>query len=99
MARCGTGVIVDEVFVGGGRSQQRLRAALSGSDVLWVGVHCSGQVAAARERGRPDRIPGMAESQAEVVHHGVDYDLTVDTTGSSTRQCADVIHRRVVGRL
>ena len=68
MARCGTGVIVDEVFVGGGRSQQRLRAALSGSDVLWVGVHCSGQVAAARERGRPDRIPGMAESQAEVVH-------------------------------
>ena len=98
IARSGTGVIVDEVFLGGGRSQLRLGAALSGLEVLWVGVHCSGSVAAARERRRPDRIDGMAEAQAELVHAGVGYDLTVDTTGTSTEACAAVIHRRVTGR-
>lgn len=98
VARSGPGVIVDEVFLGGGRSQQRLRAALSGLDILWVGVHCSAGVAAARERRRPDRKQGMAESQAEMVHTGVAYDLTVDTTECSTELCADLIHRRIVDR-
>jgi chloramphenicol 3-O phosphotransferase len=50
IARVGTGLIVDEVFLGGGASQARLRTALEGLSVLWVGVRCNAAVAEARER-------------------------------------------------
>ena len=40
IAASGTGVIVDEVFLDGGNGQERLRTALSGLEVLWVGVTC-----------------------------------------------------------
>jgi chloramphenicol 3-O phosphotransferase len=96
MARSGVGVIVDEVFLGGGDAQARLRAALSGLDVLWVGVHCDPGVAAAREAARPDRVPGMAAAQAEAVHQGVNYDVEVDTTSLSALDCAQRIKARVV---
>jgi chloramphenicol 3-O phosphotransferase len=78
IAANGTGVILDEVFLDGERNQERLRAAFVGLDVLWVGVQCESQVAAAREALRPDRVPGMAESQATVVHEGVLYDVIVE---------------------
>ena len=58
MARAGTGLIVDEVFLGGGASQARLRSALDGLSVLWVGVRCDAAVAEARERQRGDRNVG-----------------------------------------
>lgn len=93
MARAGTGVIVDEVFLSGSTSQDRLRAELQGLQVLWVGVHCDADVAAARESRRGDRTAGMAASQATVVHHGVLYDVEVDTTNSSPVQAA----RRILG--
>jgi chloramphenicol 3-O phosphotransferase len=96
MARSGTGVIVDEVFLGGRESQERLATALGGLVVLWVGVTCNAAVAAAREAARPDRIVGMAESQAASVHQGVRYDVTVDTTDTPTQDCARVILERVV---
>src|SRR6202044_1435050 len=37
IAANGTGVIVDEVFLDGGAGQERLRMALDGLEVLWVG--------------------------------------------------------------
>jgi chloramphenicol 3-O phosphotransferase len=79
MARTGTGLIVDEVFLGGGVSQDRLRAAFLGLSVLWVGVRCDAAVAEARELQRGDRNIGMARDQAERVHQGVRYDVVVDT--------------------
>ncbi len=88
IAASGTGVIVDEVFLDGVRSQERLRTALAGLGVLWIGVKCDREVARAREALRPDRVAGMAESQAIVVHEGVVYDLTVDTTHGSSESCA-----------
>ncbi|WP_338090795.1 chloramphenicol phosphotransferase CPT family protein [Planosporangium thailandense] len=91
IGRCGTGLILDEVFLGGGSSQKRLAAALSGLPVVWVGVHCTPEVAAARERGRPDRVVGMARLQAERVHEGVIYDLVVETTATSAADCASAI--------
>ncbi|MET9659335.1 chloramphenicol phosphotransferase CPT [Streptomyces sp. NPDC006510] len=91
MARTGAGVIVDEVFLGGAASQQRWQKALGGLRVLWVGVRCEGAVAAAREIARGDRVPGMAVSQADVVHQGVTYDLEVDTTRSEPMECARII--------
>jgi chloramphenicol 3-O phosphotransferase len=91
MARCGTGVIIDEVFLGGRASQARLSRALSDLAVLWVGVHCAPEVAEARERQREDRVPGMARRQAERVHQGVVYDLVVDTTSTTAVECARAI--------
>ncbi|MCX4731864.1 chloramphenicol phosphotransferase CPT [Streptomyces sp. NBC_01363] len=91
MARAGAGVIVDEVFLGGAASQQRWQKALDGLPVLWVGVRCESAVAVAREIARGDRVPGMAASQADVVHEGVTYDIEVDTTRSESMECARII--------
>lgn len=88
IGRSGTGLIVVEVFLGARASQARLAAALSGLAVAWVGVRCDRDVAAARERSRPDRVVGMAHLQAERVHEGVTYDLVVDTTATSAADCA-----------
>jgi len=88
IARTGTGVIVDEVFLDGGESQARLRAALDGLDVLWVGVRCDPGVAEGRELQRPDRVRGMAKHQAKRVHEGVSYDIEVETSHVSSAECA-----------
>ena len=105
IARAETGVIVDEVFLNGAGSQHRLRVALDGLRVLWIGVHCDPAIAAARESTRDDRTdrkgdrhPGMAEAQADVVHDGIRYDLEVDTTATSAMECARAIQRRVITR-
>ena len=79
LLRSGTGVIVDDVFLNGGGNQGRLRTAFGGLAVLWVGVTCDRESARAREAWRPDRVPGMAESQSAYVHEGV------CTTWSSTQ--------------
>ncbi|RKS72444.1 chloramphenicol 3-O phosphotransferase [Motilibacter peucedani] len=99
IARAGVGVLVDDVFLDGRTSQDRLRAHLSGVQVLWVGVRCDPDVAAARELARGDRPLGMARAQAERVHVGAAYDLEVDTGTASLQDCARdlaaaVAHRR-----
>ncbi len=91
IGRCGAGLILDEVFMGGGSSQERLASALAGLPVVWVGVRCDPEVAAARERGRSDRVGGTARLQAARVHEGVVYDLVVDTTAASAADCARAI--------
>jgi chloramphenicol 3-O phosphotransferase len=91
IGRAGTGVIIDEVFLGGGESQARLRTALKGLAVLWVGVRCDADVAEAREVQRSDRTIGMARNQAEQVHRGERYDLVVETTAMSSDECARAV--------
>ncbi|MFI5792400.1 chloramphenicol phosphotransferase CPT [Streptomyces sp. NPDC051677] len=93
MAHAGARVIIDDVFLGGARSQEGWREALAGLDVLWVGVRCEAAVAAGREIARGDRVRGMAEQQAELVHRGVVYDLEVDTTHTEALDCARTIAR------
>ncbi|WP_199749963.1 chloramphenicol phosphotransferase CPT [Amycolatopsis sp. WAC 04169] len=95
MVRAGARVIIDDAFLGGATSQQRWRDALDGLDVLWVGVRCDGVVAAGREMARGDRVTGMAEAQAEVVHRGVVYDFEVDTGVNEALACAREIAARV----
>lgn len=95
MARAGARVIVDEVFLGGAASQDRWRTALTGLDVLWVGVRCEAGVAEGRETARGDRDAGMARSQALIVHDGVRYDLEVDTTRTESLECARTIAARL----
>jgi chloramphenicol 3-O phosphotransferase len=91
LARTGTGLIVDEVFLGGGASQDRLRAAFWDLSVLWVGVRCDAAVAEARELQRGDRNIGQARDQAERVHEGVHYDIVVDTDEVAPSDSARVI--------
>ncbi|REE66022.1 chloramphenicol 3-O phosphotransferase [Streptomyces sp. 3212.3] len=95
MARAGARIIVDEVFLGQAGSQQRWQKALGDLQVLWVGVRCDGAVAAGREMARGDRVTGMAFSQADLVHHGVVYDLEVDTTHTESMECARTIAAHV----
>ncbi|NUS88392.1 MAG: chloramphenicol phosphotransferase CPT [Streptomyces sp.] len=97
MAHCGARLIIDDVFLGGAATQDRWRDVLDGLDVLWVGVHCDPQVAAGREIARGDRVRGMAEQQATVVHEGVTYDVEVDTARTESLECARIIGRKVVG--
>ncbi|MFF1298823.1 MULTISPECIES: chloramphenicol phosphotransferase CPT [unclassified Streptomyces] len=88
MVHAGARVIIDDVFLGGTSTQDRWRRVLDGLDVLWVGVRCEASVAAGREIARGDRVRGMAEKQAEIVHQGVVYDVEVDTAGTESLECA-----------
>jgi chloramphenicol 3-O phosphotransferase len=97
MARAGASVIVDDVFLDGGDSQARLRAAFEGLSVFWVGVRCRPEVAEARELEREGRVRGMARDQAERAHVEVSYDMVVDTTDISAQECATAIAGMVTG--
>jgi chloramphenicol 3-O phosphotransferase len=94
IAASGTGVIVDEVLLDGRAGQERLRAALSGLEVLWVCVTCDRDIAREREALRPDRVAGQADSQAPIVHEGVEYDMVVDTSHTNSESCAATILER-----
>jgi chloramphenicol 3-O phosphotransferase len=96
MVRAGANVIIDDVFLGGAASQERMRAHLDGLNVLWVGVRCAPEFLAGREMARGDRVPGMAALQAQVVHQGVVYDLEVDTSHTESIDCARAIAARIV---
>jgi chloramphenicol 3-O phosphotransferase len=95
MVRAGARVIVDDVFLGGIESRQRWEKVLGGLDVLWVGVRCDAVVAAGRELARGDRVSGMAEAQADLVHRGMTYDVEVDSGRAEAVECAKVIAERV----
>lgn len=95
MAREGVGIILDDVFLSGQASQDRVRAHFEGLEVLWVGVHCDAEVAAAREMVRGDRVLGMAAMQAELAHKGVVYDVEVDSTHTEALDCARIIAEHV----
>ncbi|GAB3168367.1 hypothetical protein GCM10027059_30910 [Myceligenerans halotolerans] len=91
MVPAGARVVLDDVFLAGGASQERMRRHLDGPDVLWVGVRCAPEIAAGREAARGDRVTGMAALQADVVHDGVAYDVTVDSGAASALDCARLI--------
>ncbi len=93
MVRAGGRVIVDDVFLGGAASQQRWRDAIGDVETVWVGVRCAPEVAAGRELARGDRVHGMAEKQAFIVHEGVTYDVEVDSANAESIDCARTIAR------
>jgi chloramphenicol 3-O phosphotransferase len=90
-ARAGVNVLVDDVFLGGGESQARWRAALDDVPRRFIAVRCAADTAAEREAARGDRVTGMARNQAEFVHRGVSYDFEVDTTRAQAAVCANAI--------
>ena len=68
-----------------------LQDALIAANTLWVGVHCPLALAEQRERERGDRIIGTVRGQHAVVHTFRKYDVDVDTSVATSRQCAEVI--------
>jgi len=69
--------------------------ALSGLEVLFVGVRCSLDVVNAREAKRPGRFPGTATSHFHRVHTACIYDMEVDTSFATPRECAAAIVARL----
>jgi len=68
-----------------------LQDALLAANTLWVGVRCPLAVAEQRERDRGDRIVGTARGQHAVVHTFRNYDMDVDTSAATARECAQAI--------
>ena len=59
------------------------------SRCLWASSHR--RVLEERERAPGNRIAGEARVQIEVIHRGIEYDLTVDTSRQSPKKCAQSI--------
>jgi chloramphenicol 3-O phosphotransferase len=95
IAATGTRLILDEVFLDGALSQDRLRKSLVGRTVAWIGVTCDADLAMRRERDRGDRVVGQFERQAERAHEGVHYDLVVDTSVRPPDEIAQQIAEHV----
>jgi chloramphenicol 3-O phosphotransferase len=76
-----------------------LRSALTdaGANALWVGVRCPLIVAEEREKARGDRPVGNARGQYDLVHTFGGYDVEVDTSVASARECARTIIAQVWG--
>lgn len=92
MARQGNNLIVDDVMLDGEMAQYL--ELLPDFAVFSVGVFAPLDVLEAREGARADRLPGLARWQFERVHKGVVYDLEVDTSLFSARECALRIQRQ-----
>ena len=89
-ARTGNDVLVDDVFI------ERAwldgwRRELDGIDWLLVGVMAPAHVLEERERARGNRVAGEARAQVDLIHRGIEYDLTVDTARQSPEECARAI--------
>jgi chloramphenicol 3-O phosphotransferase len=89
-ARCGNDVLVDDVFIDR-RWLDAWRAELADLEWLLVGVLAPLPVLEERERNRGNRIAGEARAQADAIHSGIEYDLTLDTASQSPEQCARAI--------
>jgi chloramphenicol 3-O phosphotransferase len=88
IARVGNLVIVDDVLEEEPPWVDNLLTLFEGLDVIFVGVHCPLEELERRERQRGDRKRGMARLQFDHVHATALYDVEVDTSELTTRECA-----------
>ena len=86
-ARVGNDMLVDDVFIDPAWLDG-WREELAGLEWLLVGVLAPLDVVEERERARGNRILGEARAQFDVIHRGIEYDLTVDTSLQSPEECA-----------
>lgn len=89
-ARADNDLLVDDVFVDPAWLDA-WRRELAGLSWLVVGVMAPLDVLEERERARGNRIIGEARAQFDVIHRGVEYDVTVDTARQSPAACARAI--------
>lgn len=94
-AREGNNVIIDDILF---KKEYLLNyaAVLDGLEAWFIGVRCSLAVVNERETKRIGRFPGTATSHYHEVHaHDAGYDLEVDTTSSTPRECVERIIERL----
>jgi chloramphenicol 3-O phosphotransferase len=96
-ARSGNDLLVDDVFIDAAWLDA-WRRELDGLDWLLVGVMAPTHVLDERERARGNRIIGEARAQADVIHRGIEYDLTVDTSRQSSDECACAVLAALAAR-
>jgi chloramphenicol 3-O phosphotransferase len=89
-ARAGNDLLVDDVFIDP-VWLDAWRHELSDLEWLLVGVVAPLEVLEERERIRGNRIAGEARAQFDLIHNGIEYDLTVDTARQSPEECARTI--------
>jgi chloramphenicol 3-O phosphotransferase len=90
LARCDNNVVADHVLV----EKSWLRDCvlqLAGLPAFLVGIRCPLEILEQRERSRKDRTLGQARLQHEIVHAHAVYDLEVDTSLFTPRECAEKI--------
>ena len=90
VVRSGVNVIVDEVVLDE-EAWAHWDSELRALEPFWVRVDCPIEVCERRERGRADRLPGLARSQAAFVHRQPQYDFAVDTSTASPPELAQAV--------
>jgi chloramphenicol 3-O phosphotransferase len=90
LARRGNHLIVDDVMLSAD-DQREYFAFLGDFDFRFVGMFAPLEILEERERVRGDRLPGLARWQYDRVHHGINYDLEIDTSKHSPHECARLI--------
>ncbi|HKD76442.1 MAG TPA: hypothetical protein VKB76_13145 [Ktedonobacterales bacterium] len=91
MAAEGNDLIVDEVLLG--ETWAEYARLLAPFQVFLVGVRARLETLEARERGRGDRLIGLARWQFDRVHNGMAYHLEIDTDHVSPMESAHLIKR------
>jgi len=86
-ARADNDLLVDDVFIDPAWLEG-WRTELADIDLLLVRVEAPPHLLEEREAARGNRIAGEARAQVDVIHQGIDYDLTVDTSRQSPEECA-----------
>lgn len=94
MASVGNNIIVDENVIYEGQMEGYLKA-LREYYVLFIGVFCALEEIERRELERGDRRVGHARGHYHLSHKFVEefgsYDLCIDTTARTPRECAEMI--------
>jgi chloramphenicol 3-O phosphotransferase len=94
-ARAGNNVIIDDLLFKPAYLHDYVEA-LADIPTWFIGVRCSLAVVNERESQRTGRFPGTATSHFEAVHaHAAGYDLEIDTSCSSPKECALAIINRL----
>lgn len=94
LARSDLDVIVDDVIVDASWLDDYLQA-MTGIDVIFVGVTAPLRVIEERELARGDRHPRLARGHYDIVHHDMIYDVIVDTSVLSPEACIDHVVARI----
>ena len=90
LASQGNHLIVDDIMMNA-TDQEDYRDLLEAHEVSFVGLFAPIEVLEQREANRKNRLSGLARWQHCRVHHGIVYDLKVDTSGTSPGENARAI--------
>lgn len=94
LARLDHYIIIDDVAFGK-QDVDQWRSALSGYNVLWIGINTPLSLLEQREKERGNRMIGSARAQYYQVHKGVVYDLEFDTSKDSSAKIVYDIKERL----